>query len=342
MIDLISTCNMQYKKFGKTDLEPSVIGLGAAPIGSRTSRDESTITLNKAFESGITFYDTAPSYGQGASEAIIGEVFRKQRDKVIITTKVGSSITPTLQLAAKFKPIVRSILQSIPALRSTAQKNIQSFVQSQTKTNNYEPDYIVQSVEQSLKRLHSDYIDLLLLHSPSNEVLDRNEVFDVLQSLKCQGKIRYYGVSTGDVENALECLRRPELGISALQVTLNLFEQDVIDQVLPLAEEQGIAIVAREPFAHGKLISSSTADKGLSYLGPLQTDDRFAFLCQGNSRKMTQAALQFILQTQGVSVALPGMSKVNHVYENIAAVNASPLTDREMKDIRSMAAYVSL
>lgn len=333
---------MQYKKFGKTDLEPSVIGLGAAPIGSRTGRGESIITLNKAFDAGITFYDTAPSYGQGASEAIIGQVFRKQRDKVIITTKVGSSITPTLQFAAKLKPIVRSILQRVPALRNTAQKNIQSFVQSQTKTDNYEPTYIVQSVEQSLKRLRSDYIDLLLLHSPSNEILDRNEVFDVLQSLKCQGKVRYYGVSAGDVENALECLQRTDLGISALQVTLNLFEQEVIDQVLPLAEQQGVAIVAREPFAHGKLIPSFTVDKGLNYLGPLQSDDRFTFLCQEYGRTMTQAALQFILQTQGVSVALPGMSKINHVYENIAAINTPPLSDREIKDIRSMAAYVSL
>ncbi len=333
---------MQNRKFGKTKLQTSVMGLGAAPIGSRTGREESLKTLNEALDLGITFYDTAPSYGQGSSEEIIGEAFEKKRDQVIITTKVGSVITPTLQLAAKFKPLLRSLLHKLPGVRQMAQKSIQGFVQSQTKTDNYESSYINQSVEASLKRLRSDYIDVLLLHSPPDEVIERGEVFDGLKSLVKQGKVRYYGLSAGSLESALMCLKHPEFGISALQVTLNLFEQEAIDELIPLAKQQGVAIIAREPFAHGKLIPPPTNTEGLSYLGPLQSDDRFAFLTQNGTRTITQAALQFVMQTEGVSVVLAGMSKANHVRENVAALDVSALTAQEIEKVRSMSAYVSL
>ncbi|MDJ0688209.1 MAG: aldo/keto reductase [Xenococcaceae cyanobacterium MO_188.B32] len=325
---------MQYRKFGNTDLHPSVMGLGAAPIGSRTGRDESLKTLHEAFELGITFYDTAPSYGQGASEKIIGEAFKKRRDKVIITTKVGNSITPTLQLASKIKPFVRTLLQSVPGIRSTLQKNVQQFVKSQIQTN-FEPSYIAKSVEDSLRHLDTDYIDLLLLHSPSKDIITE-EVFDHLKSLKQQGKVRYYGISSSDLETTLMCVQNDEFGISALQVRLNLFEQQVIDKLLPLANQKGVAIIAREPFAHGMLIPPASNNSGLNYMGPRSWDDRFTFLAKENMRTMTQAALQFVLQTEGVSVVLPGMSKVKHVYENVEALSAKSLTSQEMEKIRSM------
>ena len=326
---------MQYRKFGNTDLHPSVMGLGSAPIGSRTDRNESLNTLNEAFDLGITFYDTAPSYGQGGSEKIIGEAFKTKRDRVIITTKVGNSITPTLELAAKIKPIVRILLQNLPGMKNVLRKNVKQFVQSQTKTN-FEPSYIVKSVEASLKRLDTDYIDLLLLHSPSKQIITE-EVFDRLKYLKQQGKVRYYGISSSDSETTLMCVQNDEFGISAVQAPLNLFEQQIIDKLLPLAIQKGIAIIAREPFAHGMLIPpASNTNGGLNYIGPRSWDDRFTFLVKENMRTITQAALQFVLQTEGVSVVLPGMSKVKHVRENVAALSAIALTPQEIEKIRSM------
>lgn len=328
---------MQYKQFGNTDLYPSVMGLGAAPIGSRTGRDESIETLNEAFELGITFYDTAPSYGQGSSEKIIGEAFKRRRNKVIITTKVGNAITPTLQLAAKVKPLVRMLMQSLPGVKSMLQKNVQNFVQSQTQTN-FDPNYIVKSVEASLKRLDTDYIDLLLLHSPSKEAINE-EVLKQLKSLQQQGKIRYYGISSSNWETTLMCINNQEWGMSALQVPLNLFEQDAIDKLLPLAKQKNFAIIAREPFAHGMLIpptSTTSDDGGLSYMGPRSWDDRFDFLAKDNFRTITQAALQFVLQTEGVSVVLPGMSKIKHVRANVASLSTESLTGQEMEKIRSI------
>jgi aryl-alcohol dehydrogenase-like predicted oxidoreductase len=330
---------MEYKKFGKTDLKVSALGLGAAPIGSRTGPEESKITLNKAFDLGINFYDTAPSYGQGSSEEIIGEVFQQKRDRVIITTKVGYAPTPTLQAAAKFKPLARSLLRKIPGIR----KSIQNFVNSQNKID-FEPSYIAKSVEESLQRLRSDYIDILLLHSPPKEIIERGDVFEQLKSLKQQGKVRYYGISASTLENSLLLLKHSEIEIFALQTTLNLFEQEAIDELIPLAKQRGIAIIAREPFAHGKLIPrhANTDNEGLKYIGPLESDDRFAFLAKDNIRTMTQAALQFVLQTEGVSVVLAGMSKAKHVEANVATFNAPSLTPQEIEQVRSMSTQVRL
>ena len=330
---------MEYRKFGETDLKVSALGLGAAPMGSRTGFEESKETLNKAFDLGINFYDTAPSYGQGSSEEIIGKVFRNKRDRVIVTTKVGYYPTATLQAASKLKPLVRSLMQKIPGLRNA----IQNFVNTQNKTD-FEPNLIVKSVEDSLRRLGSDYIDLLLLHSPPREIVDRGDVFEQLKSLKQQGKIRYYGVSASNLENSLLLLQHPEFGISALQTTLNLFEPEAIQELIPLANKQGVAIIARELFAHGKINPQNKDDdnQGLNYVGPLEVDHSFDFLAQDGVRTITQAALQFGLQTEGVAVVLAGMSKMKHVQANVTAFDAPPLSPQEMAKIHDMQYKLSL
>jgi aryl-alcohol dehydrogenase-like predicted oxidoreductase len=325
---------MEYKKFGKTDLKVSALGLGAAPIGSRTDRKTSIQTLEEAFDAGINFYDTAPSYGQGSSEKILGEAFRKKRDQVIITTKVGHSITPVLQAVAQLKPLVRATLQSIPGIQKIVQRQVQTFVQSQTSTENFEPDYIVKSVEESLGRLRSDYIDLLLLHSPPSSVIEKGDAFDALNNLVSQGKIRYYGVSVGDLDSTVQCLNNQDLNLSALQATVNLYEQEAIQKLLPLAASKGIACIAREPFAHGKLIPKTVEKSGLGYLGPLESDDYFDFLAANSTRTITEAALQFLMQIEEISVVLAGMSQAKHIHQNVNALNAPKLTSDEMQRAR--------
>ncbi len=333
---------MEYRKFGSTDLQPSAIGLGAAPLGSRTSPKESIQVLNEAFDLGITFYDTAPSYGQGESEKIIGKVFEKKRDKVIITTKVGRYPTYALQMASKFKPLARKVLQKLSGngVRQPVQSSVQTFIRSQTKSN-FQPSTLSQSVEASLRRLRSDYIDLLLLHDiPQSTETDK--VFELLQSLKQQGKVRYYGVSASSLEETLMWLEHPEWEISALQLPVNLFRLNIMDQCLPIAQKRGIAVIGREPLAGGKLIPSTVNDANrLTYLGANQSDSRFTFLRGNNIRTMAQAGLQFVYQTEGVSVVLTGMSKVDHVRENVAALQLPELTPQEMEMIRSMSICVA-
>lgn len=328
---------MEYRKFGHTNLQPSVIGLGAAPLGSRTSRQESIAVLNEAFDLGINFYDTAPSYGQGESEKIIGKVFQKKRDKVIITTKIGRYSTPALQLAAKFKPLARQVMQKMAgkSMKQGLQSSVQTFIRSQTKSN-FQTNILTQSIEASLKRLRSDYIDLLLLHDiPHPE--EREQVFGLLQSLKQQGKLRYYGVSASSLSEALMWLEHPEWEFSALQLPINLFQLNIVAQCLPIAQQKDIAIIAREPFARGRLISATTnTTNRLGYLGSNQSDERFNFLSKNNLRTVAQGSLQFVYQTVGVSVVLAGMSTIDHVRENIATLKLPALTAAEMEMMRSI------
>lgn len=325
---------MEFRAFGTTDLRVSGLALGAAPIGSRTGRATSIRTLEAALDEGINFYDTAPSYGQGSSETIIGEAFRQKRDKVIIATKVGHSITPILQAAAQLKPLVRATLQKIPGVKKVIQRRVQDFVQSQTNTDNFDPDYILKSAEDSLRRMKTDYIDLLLLHSPPLSVIESGAAFDTLETLVQQGKIRYYGISTGALEDTVYCLKNKDYNISAVQVTLNLYEQEAIHDSLPLAKEKGIACIAREPFAHGKLVPRADEKSGLSYLGPLESDDYFQFLTENGTRSITQAALQFILQTEGVTTVLAGMSQAKHIHQNSHVFDLPPLSSKLMQKAR--------
>lgn len=318
--------NMEFRTFGNTSLKVSALALGTAPIGSRTDKPTSLRTLESALDQGINFYDTAPSYGQGSSEVIIGEAFRNKRDQVIIATKVGHSVTPILRFAAQFKPLVRSILNKVPSIQKVAQRKVQTFVQSQTKTDNFEAAYIIRSVEESLRRLKTDYIDLLLLHSPPFSVIQDGDAFQALDRLMEQGKIRYYGISTGRLDDTIHCLKNKDYNISAIQVTLNLYEQGAIDNLLPLTLQRGIACIAREPFAHGKLVPQASRQSGLSYLGPLASDEYFQFLTEGGIRTLTQAALQFILQTKGIATVLAGMSQARHVQQNADVFNLPHLS----------------
>lgn len=325
---------MEFRTFGSTNLKVSALALGAAPIGSRTDKLTSMNTLEAALDAGINFYDTAPSYGQGSSERIIGEAFRRKRDQVIISTKVGHSITPVLQVAAQFKPLVRTTLQKIPGIQKIVQRRLQNFVQSQTNTDNFESSYILKSVEDSLRRMKTDYIDLLLLHSPPSSVIESGDAFNTLEVLVQQGKIRYYGISVGALEDTVYCLKNKNYKISAVQVTLNLYEQDAIYDLLPLTKNKGIACIAREPFAHGKLVPKPNQSSGLSYLGPLESDDYFQFLTENGERSITQAALQFILQTEGVTTALAGMSQAKHIHQNTQIFDLPPLSTELMDKAR--------
>ena len=328
---------MKYKKFGDTDLEASVLGFGAASLGSRTDRNKSVRALNEAFNFGINFYDTAPFYGQGESEEIIGDVFKKKRDKVFITTKVGLYPSTTLRFASKFKPIVRSTLQLLPREgRSSIQKSIQSLIRSNNGTvAEFEPDSIVKSVESSLKRLKTDYVDILLLHvTPQLHEIDR--AIEKLQFLQHQGKIRYFGASPHSLKETLLWLQYPDCGLSTLQIRLNMLELKLIDDCLPLISSKDIAVIAREPFAQGKLLPPRLNNLNeINFLG-YSYDNRFNFLAKDDVRTVSQAALKFLLQIREISVVLCGMSTVNHIQENIAALNAPELTSEEIKLIRTL------
>lgn len=323
---------MNYRSFGKTDLKVSEIGMGCSSLGGGVfyrDAQESIMTLLKAFDSGINFYDTSDNYSQGNSERLIGKSFKGKRDRVIIASKVGTIYSSLGSLALRIRPLLRPVRCFLTPLRSTL-----NWMRYSQRYKDFSPKHITHAIHESLKRLQTDYLDLYQLHDPSSSILQKGDFCDTLEKLKDQGKIRYYGVSCATIDDALICLKHP--GISSIQVVINLLDQEAIRKLLPLAKENKLAVIARVPLAQGLLANPWSDTKAAQLIKNQQAFDErksrakeYQSLIKEN-RTMAQAALQFVLQLQDVSVVIPGMTKRRHLEENLGAPTAPPLTEEEL------------
>lgn len=288
---------MQYRTLGRTGLRVSDIGFGAMTIGGEifgaTDDQESLRALHHALDLGMNFIDTADAYGRGHSEELIAQILKTRRQEVVLATKGGNQFT------------VRQGLR------------------------NFDPDYITSALEASLKRLQIDTIDLYQLHNPSQEVMRRGEIFDRLDRLKREGKIRFYGVSLEKTEDGLLAIEtgKPD----TLQVVYNILHQDPEEKLFPLAQKENIGILARVPLERGVLSGrfKSTSEfaqkdwrKGVfPEEGLAQTHaavEKLGFLVKGEVSNLVQAALRFILSHPAVSTVIPGIRTVRQVEDNVA------------------------
>lgn len=326
---------MNYRSFGSKDLLVSEIGLGCSEIGSGVfykDERESLRLLHRALELGINFYDTAELYGYGHSEELIGDAFRGRRSQIIIASKVGMLTSSLGRIGKTLLPIlqpVRQVIQPWKDLLKRVSKQKQDFSSA----------HIRKAIEQSLRRLHTDYLDLYQLHNPPTWVIERGEVFETLDHLKDQGKIRFYGVSAETISDALICLEYPN--ISSLQVVFNLLEQEAAKELLPLAHQKRIAIIARVPLARGLLTQKMTVQTG----PPINRNqlqiarakvEKLSSLVNEKARSLPQTAIQFVLHHPQVSVVIPGTRTVKHLEENVAALNTPPLTEEELKALNEL------
>lgn len=298
---------MHYRKLGKTDITVSEIGFGAWAIGGaaeasgtplgwgRTSDDESLAAIRRARELGVTFFDTADSYGFGRSESLLGIVLPRVRHSVVIATKVG---------------VVRDGENRLRKDFSLA--------------------HISHAIDGSLKRLRTDYIDLYQLHNPTLDDLRRDDLHEAMSRLQEAGKIRYWGVSVSTPEEGLEIVRNG-WGY-ALQVLYNVLNQAPAEELFPLAKEKGYGIIARVPLASGLLSGKFRPDTVFAkddvrqnFLTPKRLEevipriDEAKSIIGGTARSLAEGALRFILANDAVSTAIPGAKNVRQVEMNASA-----------------------
>lgn len=183
---------MEKRKFGKTDMHVSVLGFGGSEIGSEKDINKVDKLLNSALDEGLNMIDTAECYGN--SEELIGKAISKRRDDFYLFTKCGHA-------AGLDYP-------------------------------DWDPLMLEKSIDRSLKRLNVDYVDVIHLHSCSEEVLRQGEVIDVLKRAKEAGKTRYIGYS-GDTTDALYAVQTE--AFDSLMISLNIADQEAIELVLPEA-----------------------------------------------------------------------------------------------------------
>src|ERR1700736_6415154 len=198
---------MKFNEFGKTGMQVSEIGFGGSRIGGvfadKHSRKEALNVLQKALDSGITFYDTADMYAQGESESLIGTAFRASRERVIIATKGGYCLPARRNLIKRIKPLVRPIVQALGLKRARLPSGF-----SGALSQDFSPAYLTKALEASLRRLQTDHVDLYQLHSPGAPFMQSDafgEALQTLENLKALGKLRFYGVATEVPEDAPFC-----------------------------------------------------------------------------------------------------------------------------------------
>jgi aryl-alcohol dehydrogenase-like predicted oxidoreductase len=329
---------MIRRRFGKTDLDVSAAGVGCARIGGVFQRDTSGYVdlLSAALDLGINFFDTSDLYSQGESEKLLGRAFRGRRDRVVLASKAGYCQPAQRRLIAKVKPLARPVIRMLGIRR----ERVPALVKG-VPSQNFSPSYLRRAIEGSLKRLRTDHLDLFQLHSPPAEVVERGDWAEALDAARRAGKIRWYGVSCDSIEAALAALRFP--GVASLQIQMSLLEHATADAVLPRAREAGVAIIARECLHNGLLAKdASPADIEKVSRSKEEVELRVRQLAAykevagKNGATLFQLAMQFVLRSEGVGVALIGVRTREHLTSSARQLEAPPSTDELLRQAQSV------
>jgi aryl-alcohol dehydrogenase-like predicted oxidoreductase len=313
---------MQYRELGRTKIKVSEIGFGAWGIGGWGPTDdaESLRALNRAFDLGVTFYDTAYVYGDGHSEELIGKAFADRRDKVIIASKVPPQ---TMKWPVR---------------------------EDEPVADTFSREWIRKCTETSLNRLGTDYLDVQQLHAFPAEYVAQLEWYDALQELKEEGKIRAFGCSAHDWDPFGPVEAMDSSLLETVQVIYNIFEQRPENKLLPTAQVNNVGIIARVPFEEGLLTGTigpdTTFPKGdwrNDWLTPerkAEAAERVEALKQflgPNCPTLPALALKFCLSHPAVSSVIPGMRSVKHVEANCAVSDGKLLSEETRAALKSHA-----
>jgi aryl-alcohol dehydrogenase-like predicted oxidoreductase len=285
---------MEKRRLGKTDMDVSVLGFGGAEIGYQKASEETVkALLNNALDAGCNVIDTAECYHN--SEEMIGNVVGHRRNEFFLFTKCGHP----------------------HGMESAA---------------NWSKDSILKSIELSLKRLKTDKIDIVHLHSCSESDLRKGEAIEALQTARERGHTRYIGYS-GDsraAHYATECG-----AFDTLQMSINIADQEGIDLTMPIARDKNLGVIAKRPIANaawktGHKPVDSYHHEYWERLRKLNYD----FLRHLDPEKAISIALRFTLSLPGVHTAIVGTTKPERWKENAKLLEAGPLSEEESQAIR--------
>jgi len=314
---------MNYRRLGRTPWKVSDISFGAWAIGGswgKVSDDEALGALHQATDSGVNFIDTADVYGDGRSERLIAQLKKARKEEIVVATKAGRRLPKQ-------------------TVEGYSRQNLTAWV------------------EDSLRNLQCDAIDLLQLHCPPTALYERPEVFGFLDDLVKAGKLRYYGVSVQKVSEAIRATEYPN--VQTVQIIFNIFRQKPADEFWEVAKQRKVGILARVPLASGLLTGKLRRDSSFA------SDDHRNFNRHGESfdvgetfsgvdyeiglaaaeelgklvpagMSLSQFALRWILMFDAVTCAIPGGKRAEQVAENCRASDLPPLSQETMEAVRGI------
>jgi len=312
---------MNYRTLGNTGFEISEISLGTWQLGGKWGTefddDVAASTLEKAIDGGVNFIDTADVYKGTESEVAVGKAIKKSNTPIYVATKCGRQINPHIN-------------------------------------ENYTADALRGYVEDSLKRLDVEAIDLIQLHCPPTEVYYRPEIFGEFEKMKDEGKILNLGVSIEKVEEGIKALEYDN--VTSIQVIYNMFRQRPHEKLFPMAQQKNVGIIVRVPLASGLLTGKFSKDStfgekdhrnfnregeffdvgetfaGVPFEHGVDAVDRLKKELPDDIN-LVHLALRWVLMRNEVSCVIPGASSVEHVDSNLNASEKPKVSSEVMKTV---------
>ncbi|MGN6346450.1 MAG: aldo/keto reductase [Candidatus Nitrosocosmicus sp.] len=316
---------MKYRKLGKGGIKVSEIGFGAWVIGldwwgKKIDDDQAIKMLKRAYDLGINFYETADMYGKGKSEKMIAQVFKDMRNEVVYSTKWGYDMYSEEQIEHN----------------EIHQKH------------NYE--FLAYALQQSMERLHTDYIDVYSLHNPKMDAITNDKLFASLDNLVQKGKIKSHGVALGPAigwkdEGLLAIEKR---NITCLQTVYNILEQDPGRTFLISAGKHNVGIMVRVPDASGvltgKVTEKTVFDKNDHrgnrkkgwIIEATQKINKLKPIANTKGWTISQLAIKFILSQKEISVVLPTAVSIEEIETFAEMSDGNYLNKNELEQINDL------
>lgn len=317
--------NMQSIGLSNLDTRTPILGFGCSAVMGRVGRKASLAALAAAYECGVTFYDTARSYGYGESESLLGEFLRGRRDQVLLSTKFGILPTPITPLKRMLKPLARTLLRAAPGTR----KAMQGQLASMSSTGHFSVAALHASMHASLRALRTDYVDFLFLHEPPASVLQQDDLIAALRQLVAAGKVRRFGIASqpGVIEAAIAAHIS---GLQAVQFPCNLFNLSLADKW----SGADVMTIANHPFGGGVGIAAGKTLLTQLATAPTTPTALREKLSPTDDAALADVMLNAITRDTGVQVVVPSMLRLDHLRANVAAMQHSRFSSDEIHWLR--------
>lgn len=277
---------MEYRKLGKTNELISVLGFGASPLGNvfdEVDEQEGINAVHYAIDHGVNFFDVSPFYGITLAETRLGKALKGKRKDVFLATKCGRYDLHSFDFSAK---------------------------------------RIAASIDESLKRLQTDYVDLFQLHDiefvSKEQIL--NEAMPAIEKIKASGKARFIGITGLPVRYLAEIARQVELDTVLSWAHYNLLQDEINDELVPLSKEKGFGLMNAAPLMQRILSDASlpewhNAPKEMLAIQPVLLD-----ICQKYQVRLSDVAMRFAMDHPDIATTIVGMCRMNSIRKNIESV----------------------
>jgi L-galactose dehydrogenase len=278
---------MNYHKLGKTNLNVSVLGFGASPLGNVfdvADEKEGVRAVHYAIDQGINFFDVSPFYGLTLAEERLGRALAGKRQEILLATKCG-------------------------------RYGLQDF--------DFSYNRILKSIDESLERLKTDYVDILQLHDiefgDKNQVL--NEAIPAVQKIKESGKARFIGITGLPVRYLAEIARQVELDTVLSWAHYNLLADEINDELVPLSQEKGFGLMNAAPLMQRILSDAPLPDWHRSPQAVKDVQPKLLQLCESYGVRLSDVAIKYAVDHPDIATTIVGMWEVKHVEQNIKALD---------------------